>query len=187
MKLQEIITDAEIDRVHARANFGSMSNRDVVNEGVLNVSKGYHCGYTQQCIIIEHGLAWPLKMMSPKTLKPKGERYLAALNAVNKVDERGYDLEERARVVATCFFDFQEKSELSIGGIYSKYRMNEVFEAAFHWLIKKGYITKTAFGAHNPGRYIYRGTGKLSDLKRASLQTISEHDFPLAFKNEARA
>lgn len=75
-----IIPDAEIERVHANANFGSMSKRGVINEGVLKYAFGYTGGHTQLCILIEHGL---IRKPSPgrydSTLTKKGLRYLRAI------------------------------------------------------------------------------------------------------------
>jgi hypothetical protein len=76
----EIITDAEIERVHGNANFGSMDKREVVNEGVLKAAFGYSGGHTQQCILEEHGL---IRKTRPKTynmtLTKKGQAYLKAV------------------------------------------------------------------------------------------------------------
>lgn len=76
---QDIVTDAEIDRVHANANFGSMSRRWVVDEGVLKFAFGYHCGYTQQQILIEHDLIRFRGMNERGELTAKGKQYLRAL------------------------------------------------------------------------------------------------------------
>ncbi len=56
MKVEEIISDEEIEKVHANANFGSMGKRDVVNLGILKCASGYYQGSTSTCIIHEHGL-----------------------------------------------------------------------------------------------------------------------------------
>ena len=42
MRADEIITDEEIERVHANANFGPMDKRTVVNQGVLKCASGYY-------------------------------------------------------------------------------------------------------------------------------------------------
>lgn len=79
MTPQEILTDDEIERVHAHANFGPMAKRDVVAEGVLKTTFGYHCGSTQLNILQEHGLVRRLKPGSRSTtLTAKGMRYLQA-------------------------------------------------------------------------------------------------------------
>ena len=48
---EEIITDAEIIRVHGYANFGDMTPREVVNEGVKKYAVGFTSGHTQMCIL----------------------------------------------------------------------------------------------------------------------------------------
>lgn len=72
-KPEEIITDEEIERVHANANFGSMSKRQVVNQGVLKCASGYYQGSTSTQIITEHGL-----IDDKYRLTPKGRMYLWA-------------------------------------------------------------------------------------------------------------
>ena len=54
--VKDIVSDEEVERVHANANFGSMSKRDVLNYGVLKCASGYRQGYTSTQIIKEHGL-----------------------------------------------------------------------------------------------------------------------------------
>lgn len=73
MKPEEIITDKEIECVHANANFGSMSKRDVVNQGVLKCASGYYQGHTSNQIIKEHGL-----VNGKYKLTAKGKEYLWA-------------------------------------------------------------------------------------------------------------
>lgn len=76
--LKDIISDEEIDMVHGNENFGSgQSNRDIVNEMVLQVSNGYHIGSTARRILIDHGLAKQRKNPYANLyLKVKGLRYL---------------------------------------------------------------------------------------------------------------
>ena len=52
----KIISDEEIIHVHACANFGSMTPRDVVNDGVRKYAVGFTGGSTQVAILREHGL-----------------------------------------------------------------------------------------------------------------------------------
>ena len=79
-RLAEIISDAEIIRVHAYANFGSMTPREVVNDGVRKTAVGYHCGHTQVCILREHGLITKSRGMSfDVNLTKKGKRYARVL------------------------------------------------------------------------------------------------------------
>lgn len=72
-KEQEIISDAEIDIVHANANFGSMDKRQVVRQGVLKCASGYYQGHTSTQIIKEHGL-----VDEKYRLTAKGRMYLWA-------------------------------------------------------------------------------------------------------------
>lgn len=71
MGVEEIISDEEVERVHANANFGGMSKRDVVNFGVLKCASGYHQGSTSESIIREHGL-----INKEYELTAKGRTYL---------------------------------------------------------------------------------------------------------------
>lgn len=75
---EEIITDAEIIRVHGYANFGDMTPREVVNEGVKKYAVGFTSGHTQMCILREHGLI----------RKPKPGSYSAVLTAKGKAYAR---------------------------------------------------------------------------------------------------
>jgi hypothetical protein len=76
----EIISDAEIERVHANAQFGDMPKRDVVDDGVLQFVFGYDTGHTQMTILREHGL---LRASRPRSyradLSAKGKDYLRAM------------------------------------------------------------------------------------------------------------
>lgn len=84
--LAEIISDAEITRVHGHANFGpTMTPRDVVNEGVRKYAIGYHSGYTQLCILLEHGLITkPRPGRYDANLTKKGKKYARALHQIEK-------------------------------------------------------------------------------------------------------
>jgi hypothetical protein len=77
----EIVTDEQIEFVHAYANFGSMSKRDVVNDGVLKYYMEYTCGGTQIQILSEHGLIKRARDVhsSKATLTAKGRAYLKAI------------------------------------------------------------------------------------------------------------
>lgn len=80
MTPQEIISDEEIARVHTHANFGAMSPREVVNEGVRKTAVGYHCGSTQLHILLEHGLATkPRPGSSDVSLTKKGKAYARSI------------------------------------------------------------------------------------------------------------
>lgn len=79
-RLAEIISDDEITRVHGHANFGSMSPREVVNDGVRKSAIGYHCGHTQVCILREHGLITAQRGLSHDVnLTKKGKKYAREL------------------------------------------------------------------------------------------------------------
>jgi len=41
---EDIISDSEVDRVHSHANFGDISNRDILDQGVLKAAFGWHHG-----------------------------------------------------------------------------------------------------------------------------------------------
>lgn len=85
-RLAEIISDAEIARVHGHADFGpTMSPRDVVNEGVLKYAIGYHSGHTQLTILLEHGLITkPRPGSYDASLTKKGKKYARALHSAGK-------------------------------------------------------------------------------------------------------
>lgn len=76
---EQIIADNEIIRVHAHANFGSTTPREVVNDGVTKCAVGYGCGSTQIQILREHGLVYRTKGYSPGLTK-KGKEYARALS-----------------------------------------------------------------------------------------------------------
>lgn len=79
-----IISDEDVIRVHGHANFGTMSPRQVVNDGVSKAAVGYHCGHTQFTILREHGLITkPRGMSYDVNLTKKGKRYYRALLAVS--------------------------------------------------------------------------------------------------------
>lgn len=76
----EIISDEEIVRVHGHANFGSMTPREVVNDGVRKYAVGYTGGSTQLSILREHGLITAPKGISYQAnLTEKGKRYARSI------------------------------------------------------------------------------------------------------------
>jgi hypothetical protein len=78
----EIISDADVDRIHANANFGDMPKRQVINEGVFKYAIGSHCGHTQTQILREHGLiTQPRGPSENASLTAKGKRYARAVFA----------------------------------------------------------------------------------------------------------
>ena len=78
-KPRDIISDAAVKRVHANANFGAMTKRQVLADGVVKAAFGYSGGHTQLCILEEHGL---VRKHRPRSYYPsltkKGQRYLRA-------------------------------------------------------------------------------------------------------------
>ena len=77
---EQIISDDMIEQVHGYANFGPVSKRDVVAEGVLKYAFGYTSGHTQLMIILEHGLVRnPRPGRYETTLTNKGMAYLRAV------------------------------------------------------------------------------------------------------------
>lgn len=94
--LEAVIPGVEIARVHGHANFGDMTPRRVVLDGLLKYAVGYGTGHTQFQILCEHGLLRGVKPGSYKAeLSQKGRRYLraalagATFKAVGDVIEAG--------------------------------------------------------------------------------------------------
>lgn len=79
MTPQEIVSDAEVERVHAYANFGHITKRSVVDNGVLQYAFGFTAGHTQDCILVEHGLITLPRGIGLAKLTPKGKTYFQAL------------------------------------------------------------------------------------------------------------
>ena len=78
---EDIISDAEIERVHGNAQFGDCPKRRVVDEGVLQYALGYSTGHTMLCILLEHHLVRkPEPGSYGTTLTKKGFRYLHAMH-----------------------------------------------------------------------------------------------------------
>jgi hypothetical protein len=77
---RELISDADLTRVHGFANFGAMTPRDVIRDGVVKYAMGYTGGHTQLSILIEHALIHKPKPGSyQSTLTKKGRAYLRAI------------------------------------------------------------------------------------------------------------
>lgn len=76
--VQSIVSDKQVEDVHANANFGDRPKREVVNIGVVQAVLGYAMGHTMQQIITEHGLVKRSSGIYPK-LTVKGQKYLRAL------------------------------------------------------------------------------------------------------------
>ncbi|GHB27506.1 hypothetical protein GCM10007094_14790 [Pseudovibrio japonicus] len=78
LKSEEIISDAEIERVHANANFGDMAKRDVVNSGVIKAAFGYGTGSTAYRILRDHRLVKKFDRRGLR-LTQLGYRYLRSI------------------------------------------------------------------------------------------------------------
>lgn len=83
--LTDIIGSKALVEVHGNANFGSMTPRQVVNDGVLKYSMGFTGGSAQLAILRDHGL-----ITKPNgyraNLTEKGKLYLRSLLA-GKLDQ----------------------------------------------------------------------------------------------------
>lgn len=73
MDEKEIVTDEEMEKAFAFANYGTMPHRDVLKFAVLKYASGFEQGYTSAQIILELGL-----INSKKKLTKKGRSYLWA-------------------------------------------------------------------------------------------------------------
>lgn len=79
LKVEEIVTDVELDKAYGNAHFGSMTKRDVIRFGVLKCAAGYYQGYTSKTICMELGLLG----LPSYTLTEKGRQYLWAAFSEN--------------------------------------------------------------------------------------------------------
>lgn len=81
MKPEDIITDAEIERVHGHADFGEGTvKREVVNRALLKCACGYYDGHTARTIIADHGLIRDARARGSATaLTARGRKYLWAV------------------------------------------------------------------------------------------------------------
>lgn len=87
MTPQEIISDEEITRVHGYTNFGSMTPRQVVNDGVHKYAIGYTGGSTQVAILRGHGLITATKNAGYGAhLTQKGKAYARSINLYDLAD-----------------------------------------------------------------------------------------------------
>lgn len=73
-KTEDIITNEQLDKVWGNANFGTISKRKVIANGVLKCASGYYTGHTLKFIMKELGLVNPSKW----ALTKKGKEYLFA-------------------------------------------------------------------------------------------------------------
>ena len=72
-KVEEIVSDEEMIKAFANANFGSMPHREVLKQAVMKCAGRYHQGFTSTQIIEELGLRG-----KNGNLTKKGGRYLYA-------------------------------------------------------------------------------------------------------------
>ena len=102
-KPEQIITDDEIIHVHANANFGSMTPREVVNDGVRKYAVGYQGGSTQLAILREHGLITAPKGCGYKAnLTEKGKRYARSIYHEKPTLSAAMELPEVKALVETA-------------------------------------------------------------------------------------
>lgn len=69
--LASYVTDVELDKAFANANFGSISKREVIKQGLLKCAGRFYQGQTSKQILQELGLVG-----KGYTLTKKGARYL---------------------------------------------------------------------------------------------------------------
>lgn len=72
MKLEEIISNEEINGVWGNANFGSIAKREVIRNTLLKCASSYYSGHTATCIVRELGLVKSTNW----ELTKKGKQYL---------------------------------------------------------------------------------------------------------------
>jgi len=70
--IKEIVTEGELDAVWGSADFGSLSKREVIYDGLLHCLGGYRTGHTLKEILIQLGLVYANKW----DLTKKGREYL---------------------------------------------------------------------------------------------------------------
>lgn len=75
MKVEQLITDEELNDVFGSSNFGDRSKRDMLKNSLLKTACGYASGHTIKCIMQELGLIGK-SHMKEMTLTKKGKEYL---------------------------------------------------------------------------------------------------------------
>lgn len=74
-KVEEIVSDEQLNEIWGNANFGgSLTKREVVKGALLKCASGYYTGFTAKQIVSQLGLVNQVKW----TLTPKGKKYLFA-------------------------------------------------------------------------------------------------------------
>ena len=71
MKVEELITDQQLETAFGHSNFGSTSKRDILKHTLLKYASGYSTGHTAKCIVSQLGL-----LNKNETLSKKGKQYL---------------------------------------------------------------------------------------------------------------
>ena len=75
MKVEELITDKELNDVFGSSNFGDRSKRDMLKFALLKTACKYASGHTITCIMQELGLVGR-SHMKEMALTKKGKEYL---------------------------------------------------------------------------------------------------------------
>jgi hypothetical protein len=91
MTPKELITDEDIERVHAHANFGDLRKRDVVDGALLKAACKMHNGSTANYILEKHGLVRIAYQRRPR-LTDLGNKYLYAICAPALQTQHAIDL-----------------------------------------------------------------------------------------------
>jgi transcriptional regulator with XRE-family HTH domain len=73
-KIEQIITDEQLNKAWGNANFGSIPKREVLRNTLLKCASGFLTGHTAKCIVEELGLVHRSKWQ----LSSLGKRYLFA-------------------------------------------------------------------------------------------------------------
>ena len=79
---KDIISDAQLVKVHASANFGPETPRQTLNGAVLSYAMGFSTGHTARTILLEHGLIKKNSGYSAN-LTAKGKNYARAMSVKN--------------------------------------------------------------------------------------------------------
>lgn len=75
-----LIPDADIERVHAHANFGDQAKRHVVDENLRKVKNKFHIGSTARSILLEHKLVYVSRKTRKLLLTSHGHAYLKLIS-----------------------------------------------------------------------------------------------------------
>ena len=79
MKVEEIVTNEQLEKVSGHANFGSADKREVLAFGLLQTACGYHTGGTVRSIMEDLRLIGDRKdRFAVPNLRKRGREYLWA-------------------------------------------------------------------------------------------------------------